>query len=670
MAVITRVLDAEWLHLLSAAFFPCSYYFSGLALLLVKTSPGILFLKLTEDSMEYLRSTLFASKPSKPSPLHQSATPESGPHAEHPGSPKDHLTPPSVEAQDSEPPPFIPPPDDLISLNMVLENGVHETGPNRDGKERQQLAHAAAVDRFGQIHPRQPLQRSRSHDALTSVRSNGQLRRSSTAPPRRTKHTPEQFMEIKEPAPQDDDLPSIDSALGSDDANSPSTASSQSRTGNHADVFQDDMHASEGSRHEDRPPLQKPVVPHEIGLRKATVPTISFHRSVSASSKESDHQASENEQINFETPDRPVISRKSSLAEAAVTRTAVHLFLPDEANELDRSSSMPSGGQRRVSATLQVVRSPASVYEVIWEDSMSATAKDPHNEPRDNSRMSRHTEPSQNPPRQTNTKLATWSWGVDHQIEDEIYDLRPRTPTIYVDARSQNEEEPNGILVSQDKFARNNKQPLFEKGERKGMPAQERAALDMTSLQSAEEPDKDTKPFDEPPVHRRIRPLRPRHLSNLAVEEEHFQSHRDFLKLAYERLLHKEKDGLDNHAFQDESEEIDADELDLATVNTPKFTEVSQGYSRDQIDSGKAATAVQGKTLDLHNGDIQALSRPLETATADASHDRPTPFLDPNESPAVSPAIRGASPSEPDNLSSTSSKRHAKRHISAPVHAA
>lgn len=64
---------------------------------------------------------------------------------------------------------------------------------------------------------------------------------------------------------------------------------------------------------------------------------------------------------------------KGPSAEVATTRTAVHLFgLVDDPSN-DR--------QRRLSATLQVVRSCNSVYEVIWED----TADD--------------------------TNLAAWSWG-------------------------------------------------------------------------------------------------------------------------------------------------------------------------------------------------------------------------------------------------------------------
>ena len=91
-------------------------------------------------------------------------------------------------------------------------------------------------------------------------------------------------------------------------------------------------------------------IPREIRLRKATVPKVSYE-SVS-------HTTDQYENRDGDT-------MKSVLAEAALTRTAVHLYPPESLKSNDLATEPLKGKERKLSATLQVVRSSNSVYEII-----------------------------------------------------------------------------------------------------------------------------------------------------------------------------------------------------------------------------------------------------------------------------------------------------------------
>lgn len=67
----------------------------------------------------------------------------------------------------------------------------------------------------------------------------------------------------------------------------------------------------------------------------------------------------------YEHPDAEHRLVKSPPAEAATTRTAVHLFALQPPEVYEETTPLPGTGQRKLSATLQVVRSRDSIYEVI-----------------------------------------------------------------------------------------------------------------------------------------------------------------------------------------------------------------------------------------------------------------------------------------------------------------
>ena len=96
--------------------------------------------------------------------------------------------------------------------------------------------------------------------------------------------------------------------------------------------------------------LQIPQLPKQIRVRRPTKPNVHHTKLV------------KDLLYLYEHPECKRSLAKGPLAEAATTRTAVHLFAlrPPEVYEEDAGKK-----QRKLSATLQVVRSRDSVYEVI-----------------------------------------------------------------------------------------------------------------------------------------------------------------------------------------------------------------------------------------------------------------------------------------------------------------
>lgn len=390
----------------------------------------------THYSMNYLRSAMFGSRPTKPSPLHKSATPEPDQHEETESS-SNLLRTPWPDALEDELPPFTPSADDHISLSLVPEGKEDDGDSINEARENQQEAHSALVDRFAQDCPSRPLERSRkarSHDAITSRRSNAELRRSSTDPAPAPRQTLEEFMEIKEPTPKNIDLPLIDSKLGLEDGSSMSTISDLSDSRDRAELFQHDLGGIERSHSEkdSRRRSRSRNVPWEIRLRKPTEPRISPMESISSlssltSARDGDDEQEKSTETHQETPQWPIVYRKSSLAEAAVTRTAVHLFGAAQTMESANNSSESIISTGRVSATLQVVRSPDSVYEIIWEDNRVVQPQEQGEESHHTPETAQAVEASDNKYWQTNTELAAWSWGANYHIENGIEELTPHT---------------------------------------------------------------------------------------------------------------------------------------------------------------------------------------------------------------------------------------------------
>ena len=105
--------------------------------------------------------------------------------------------------------------------------------------------------------------------------------------------------------------------------------------------------------------------------------------------------------------DKPRIRQlKGPSASAATTKTAIHLFPSTSPAEQKLESVRPDIEEKRLSATLQVVRSRNSVYEIIWEDKTVAKDEVRHHPVNDLGIFERTIRDVEG----VETRLAAWSW--------------------------------------------------------------------------------------------------------------------------------------------------------------------------------------------------------------------------------------------------------------------
>ncbi|KAI9720130.1 MAG: hypothetical protein M1828_005776 [Chrysothrix sp. TS-e1954] len=272
------------------------------------------------------------------------------------------------------------------------------------------------------------------------------------------------------------------------------------------------------------------------------------------------------------------ISVKSEIAYEAVTHTAVHIFQPALADPPAELPSTIDEGSKTHSATLQVVRTRNSVYEVIWEDKLSTK----HVETNASSKRSSadaealssvaawSQESSANSaepelPQKlvlVNTKLAAWSWGIDQESAYHFRALNngppPAAPTTtpahadrskatstcslpipLIDALDLPSAIPE-VNIEDTATSSSSSEPTPDDTLRRKRRSSEVSGFAPASL----DPGSATTASQKPNLtaNQRKDLLGNRKLSNITSEDDHFQSHRDSLMLAHERLHHDASD--------------------------------------------------------------------------------------------------------------------------------
>lgn len=276
----------------------------------------------------------------------------------------------------------------------------------------------------------------------------------------------------------------------------------------------------------------------------------------------------------------PPTRHKSALAGTALTHTYVHLFLPSDPQDERRASLQ--NGRRKVSATLQVVRSRDSVYETIWEDedlivrehdflrststSTSSSSGQENVVPKTHS-PSHHSKDTLDKSN-FSSKMTKWSW--EGELEPHIGSA-PSTwrPTIYATPRTGS-PPPEAIVPAPESpsakatpppvlFSPIIEEPYLEEVEANFVPASspETTPLDLPSPNIPEPmPRRSSSPRPPPSPFlggsalspkRRRELLGKRKASNQAPAEEHFTTHRDSLVLAHKRIFQEDIDAAASH---------------------------------------------------------------------------------------------------------------------------
>ena len=233
-------------------------------------------------------------------------------------------------------------------------------------------------------------------------------------------------LDIKEPAQHTNMmLPNIDSQMDVSSGDRPASTRKASLARRRS---MDSLHSS--FKTPDVEPTKSgtstsPRLPQEIRLRRPSaqprknLPPLGSVLKADRNSQSSNSHGRRSSLANADIP------MKSEIAYEAVTHTAVHIFEPALANERTEVSGAAEDSQKAHSATLQVVRTRNSVYEVIWEDKLSAktiaagesSKQSPHEAEALSSVAAWSKEsPSKSKEHQTsqkivqvNTKLAAWS---------------------------------------------------------------------------------------------------------------------------------------------------------------------------------------------------------------------------------------------------------------------
>lgn len=287
----------------------------------------------------------------------------------------------------------------------------------------------------------------------------------------------------------------------------------------HAAAFED----FEGFHADDGPP----GLPHQIRVRKPSALNVQ-------------NKLAEGIFVGPHSSQSRRVKTKAAPAEAATTRTAVHILMPDE----QASSTESNANRRKLSATLQVVRSRDSVYEVIWEDSLTLQ---PVEDAEPDLTVAAQAE-SLLGVKQVNTKLAAWSWGFD-PTQIYVYEGSPDQPTT-VSANSGKAQHAHNTDSSSS--TKPSWQPTFDSGS-SDEPSPLLEADTMTQRRRSSAPAVIVEPTanviesiphevaPSPPnvtASKRRKLLGNRKDSNAPNEDEHFKDHRDSLMLAHERIFH------------------------------------------------------------------------------------------------------------------------------------
>lgn len=310
--------------------------------------------------------------------------------------------------------------------------------------------------------------------------------------------------------------------------------------------------------------------------------------------------------VQSESSRLPLVSRKSSVVSAAVTHTNVNPFIA----EVDSAQNATKEPQMKPNATLQIVQSRDSVYEVIWEDSLvhGVVQAESVKTSRSNDAPQSH---NQGRLKRANTKLAAWTWG--------------HLPSSPFNTESQGEVlfEPSNTL----QFLSGTSHELFDTEERadtiqpddppKPSPPPKPSSPPHLSLTIPNE-EAEVEPLPKrrsstsegrlsPQQRRQL--LGNRKLSNLSPEEEHFNTHRDSLVLAHHRIF-REDVALPTrlHPRPDEVMDPHIQHLPQDTWARPKQGASSSEHEAEHVDSVALASAPGHRSLDATVGSLDAPS--------------------------------------------------------------
>lgn len=523
--------------------------------------------------MSFFRSPRSPPPPPPPSLRTSSPTSVGSPAGSQAVSKKNsanRLTPPASPSDETDPAPFIAKPGDRVSLSQVLE--PRELTPPLDD-----IADA--------------LQRPNLYRAATSFTNHEHSRTlyRELKSYRRGLGRPDGARSNSNPHTASEKAENILFSLSSADASrySPESRSSDEDFGPFGDSpdsrtptisSQDLNHAFEGFEgiqglkrahtHSGIP------VPMEIRLRRASnEPTESRERKLSSAStvlpfKATPPPTTMRDDTGLRAPYNP--SLKSTPAGTALTHTYVHLFARSDPTDERRASL--SYGRRKLSATLQVVRSRDSVYEVIWEDEDIINHSQPSLNLTDSSSDdSENVEPQvsqPNKPKQhdqapmVKTKMSKWSWGGELEPYSKsasgtrrstIYATPPEThtppaaptpaaaettppaedivfaPIIESPPPSPPTSEPLTSAFYGEPSAPNEIEPMPRRGSSSRPPPS--PFLGGTNLS----------------VKQRRELLGNRKTSGIPLDQEHFSTHRDSLVLAHHRIFQEDLDKAASH---------------------------------------------------------------------------------------------------------------------------
>lgn len=319
-------------------------------------------------------------------------------------------------------------------------------------------------------------------------------------------------------------------------------------------------------------------VPMEIRLRRASnEETESRERKLSSASTIHPFNDARPSPMRSATSHRAPLtpSLKSTSAGTALTHAYVHLFSPSDPADERRASL--SQGRRKLSATLQVVRSRDSVYEIIWEDEDVVTPREGAFLPSISSTTDSSSDDSENAvPRVSQskkskqqdevptvrTKMSRWSWGGELEPYSKS-DPGTRRPTVYatppethvpsnaptpLNATTTPPTEHVVFVPIKESPPPSPPAPASHSSAIFGLPATLNAVEPMPRRGSSSRPP--PSPFlggTNLSVKQRRELLGKRKASGLPPDQEHFSSHRDSLVLAHHRIFQEDVDKAASH---------------------------------------------------------------------------------------------------------------------------
>lgn len=568
--------------------------------------------------MAYLRAPPLPPPPPPPSLKTSPGTPVSpaGSAAVSRGSSRTRLTPPISPTDEHDPPPFRARPDDRVSLSQVFEprDAVPPIEDIVEALERPHLYRRSTSSMhhdYSQSLHRELSSANRGRDRPEAIRS------------------PHSTNKIADPT-----LFNLSFADASrypidyhEDERSEEGEVAPARHGSHSGVrpskrldHRDEaMAVFEGFR-----PLARAhthsgmVVPTEIRLRRASSKdTSGFDRRPSSASTVRPNNvqlpvpvrnSSEN---HLQSPNMP---SKGTVAGPAITHAYVHQFVA-EASGHDE----PIDRKRKKSATLQVVRSRDSVYEIIWEDEdafESSTAPEAGSSTPESSEASTPTledtsagttllqgpaRSQRGPPLKINTKLRQWSWAgelgpcstLPSTRRSSQFTPRPESPVTATapslqPSRTHSAEPPSTssehtiILapITQDMSPQAVSEPAWspERVEPPTPTEPEPIPRRRSSIKPAGSPFLGGYALTS---KKRRELLGKRKASNLPPEEERFSTHRDSLVLAHKRIFQEDVDKAVGHVGDHFAHD--------PTIMHRKEGEGYEGSAEESSDSGEGS---------------------------------------------------------------------------------